>query len=220
MANISSASGTIEMRAKSRRIIKILFDSFDRRKGDYSTNFNDEFDNLKIEKEEDEYICRDGFWAGGRWAYTSNIENYPNRIKNVLSNEEIKALEENYWEIIYRFTDEECGCGVLYEALVVNIHKPNCSIDDLSGFEILKHSDYTWWNLVSLDYYDSIADYVSNTYCIENDKDEAERFFYDFERNRSQLAECYGCRKEDTKAILNKCGLEEIYKKALSIAIE
>lgn len=210
MANISSAFGTIEFTSKNKDILKILVNSLAKMNGEYFTDL-DSFNSSKIVKNENLYTYSDTFFGSGRWTYLNNISYYPNWIQ--LSDTDLNQLEQNEWTISYDFVDEESGCCVLYQANVLVEHEKNTKIKNSRITEDVTDYEYTWVNLVKLSYYDSIADYVENTYFID-DENYARWFLDDFEENRKEISDYIGCPVDDIEEILKKIELTEFYEKS------
>lgn len=214
MANISKAIGTIEFKSKNKDVLEILFHSLSKMNGEYSTDLLEDFDNSKIEINEDEYIFKSSFYGSGRWTYLNNISYYPYWVK--LNEDDMNKMKDNDWKMVYDFSDEECGNCVLYHALIKINHSANTEIKEADIEQVIEDYEHSWVNIVKLGFYESIYDYVENNYFIEDTSD-AEYFLEDFDENKNELANYFNCDRNDLELLLNKSNLLDTFEKAKTL---
>jgi len=164
MANISDAFGTYTLCGTwSDEMIKranILRDEW----GDwyYNTIIDEEFN-----AEQTEY----SFLGSGRWAYCWNLESLGTWTKNDAEDKVLKAyielcrdMEKNGAYIQIDYADDECGCGVLYEATARISAKDGEFVYEEIECE---NYEYTPENLIKLHFYEDIDDFLESN-CFED----------------------------------------------------
>ena len=190
MANLSDAYGTLWVIADSKEAIEELkkvckWHDYD---GDYSTNFNEKIDDVKIAENKGSYEFEVGFTACGRWTYLSNVEAFLRWPYNDENNKiDFDLLKKSEFSLKFEFYDEEPGFEVLYGADAVLWHKANTEIKD-TVYEVSNYEDYdrTWSNLIELGFYslnDLMDCYLYNDEdvgvyeTLKDEKDQLEKYF-------------------------------------------
>lgn len=153
MANISSAYGQIEIKADEPKLVAELINKALR--GCYYTEIN-----IEHAYEEDGTFTAE-FWGEGRWAYEANCRYFWNWLKSGAEEKKCQDLFEKIkakdFEIVFDFTDDEGGCGVLYTMTYKITHKAGA--DEVVGSVCDCHDyEYNPQNLTMLGVFDNIYD--------------------------------------------------------------
>lgn len=164
MANISSAFGDITIEVEGEKALKDFTYLFDKVLGIENACYYTATNGWKYQDGE----ANATFDGCGRWVYENNAEMTYEWIKNgieALKDEDEKkqlqeiwaSLNEKDWQIIYDFSDEECGCECLYQMECMVEHK---AYDSEASYSVISHTyyDYTPDNLVELGYCDSLEE--------------------------------------------------------------
>ena len=163
MANLSDAMGNVTIKTNNGEAIKSLIEVFKvLERGDYNTYISDSDMEIRIDENGNaEFELHSYFWGTGRWSYSSNIECFAKWSMDEITEECKSILSDNDWSIVFDYSDSESGCGLLIEAVVEIKHSKGDSFDK---FEIIngEYTEYkfTGENLVKLDYFDSMEDFL------------------------------------------------------------
>ena len=180
MANLSTAKGILYVTAKTdEKVFDILY-NFKQMLGnsisDYATVFEpEEAEKItthdSFEKHHKTYAVH--FNGYGKWNYDNNIH----LMKYWLNDN--KFLLENYWEVVFDFSDEESGNLLLYHEVIKVTHEEDQLFSEMK-YEVINDEsyDYTAYNLYSVMNYDS--DEVMYAFGIDDDPEN------DYEKERKE----------------------------------
>lgn len=203
MANISDASGTVNITAPTIRDAVAIIEIFNKslEAGDYYTIISKDYEFLGNDDNGNcEISC--SFCGCGRWAFACNIE-YSARwvnteLKRKKKEEDVQYLESKNWKMIYDFTDYEPGCGVFGQGTAGISHEAGQKLEKskyIDGdwsklpFTYYRIMDTMGWSI------DEILDerYATSVLSGENDveeyKDDLLEFLHDYAAYRCMSEE-------------------------------
>lgn len=183
MANLSNADGTITIKAKSTDAIYnlLLVQRYVESKYEYYTDIassslgskelRSDIETNRFINSDNLVVYTDSFYAVGRWSFENNVNWFMGCLEPDSSDPEdikeakLKAQNE-YYLIKFEIKDEECGCGVLYEATATIEYNPETKKSNIS-YDVIQEYDYTRDNLIKLGFYTedelcSINDVIEN----------------------------------------------------------
>lgn len=153
MANISSASGTIEILG-SEEVAKIILNLFTITDNwDYNTSVD--MTSLK-NPSTDTYTVN--FWGSGRWVYQENIARMFRWLKDEIGALERVLLENSNFGIIFSFIDYEPGCEAFYRATDALRHKKGVQLEETEYVQgNCEQLDLSWGNRLDNGFEDNDA---------------------------------------------------------------
>lgn len=183
MANISSASGTIEILG-SEEVVKTILNLFEKTD---TWDYNTSVDMASLENPStDTYTAN--FWGSGRWVYQENIERMFRWLKDEIGALERVLLENSDFGIIFSFTDYEPGCEAFYRATDALRHKRGIKLEETEYVQgDCEQLDLSWGNRLDNGFEDddSLASMLDDM-----DDDEMKEFL---EQEAEGLKKHYGC---------------------------
>ena len=232
MANISSASGVLTVEGKKEFVDAMIGFIKDYASAwYYETEIEEPFG--EVERENGDVIVDLQFWGVGRWSYSVNIDNFYRWLNESIfdanNKEDIsdwkKLLSESNLCLRFDFTDEESGCGVLYNARTKITFQLVGDINNLHGYNfneiinanveenIIAEYDYNAENLRELNIYEEVYDFTFESFEI------IAEMFEDDEDLVEEYAKHMNITEEQLKTVFKKEHLEQLVDKANELGL-